>query len=286
MFQLITAAALLALLPSLASAQAFTLAPHRIIGDAPIQTIQPRLPQPTGMTARDRALWDQLVFDAYDNSEALGHQNTPLEERRTLVIASGTIPRIRVCVEAADESYTGERLVPFATREWLNAQIERWTGVSWRGTLSGPCGLTFYVINVREATAADDLGGAFARTDTRFVVATTIWKSSEIIFNPDSLRSANDAKVEIAFAHELGHVLGLWHVELGSGFIMEPQIGNASRSWPTQERDLAQFAYRVGPRVDYPGFVPMTPVPALPVVGVLLLAALLLAVGVHRRRIV
>jgi len=51
------------------------------------------------------------------------------------------------------------------------------------------------------------------------------------------------------------------------------------------ERWLAQWAHYVGPGIEYPGFVDETPVPALPLVGMLVLAGILAAAGAGSARI-
>ena len=50
------------------------------------------------MTARDRELWDALVFDAYDNSSFIS-EGTAIEDRRTAVIRESSVPTILVCIE-------------------------------------------------------------------------------------------------------------------------------------------------------------------------------------------
>ena len=60
--------------------------------------------------------------------------------------------------------------------------------------------------------------------------------------------------------------------------------GIAGHTYPELERWLAQWAYYVGPNIPYPGFVRDTPVPALPLVGLLLLAGLVVGLGWRRLR--
>ena len=52
----------------------------------------------------------------------------------------------------------------------------------------------------------------------------------------------DDQHFEVSIAHELGHVLGLWHVPPGSGYVMEP---TAQLRRSDDERWLSQWAYEV-----------------------------------------
>ena len=91
------------------------------------------------------------------------------------------------------------------------------------------------------------------------------------------MRNTSEPYFEKTLAHELGHVLGLNHVQPWTGFVM---VGGEMTTWPTRKPWLAQHASLfIGPGVEYPGF--LTPVPSLPLVGVLLLAGLLVMVGVR-----
>ena len=56
---------------------------------------------------------------------------------------------------------------------------------------------------------------------------------------------------EKVLAHELGHVLGFFHVFEG-GYVMGfPEAA----AWSAEESEYAQLAYRVGPNVRYPGLL-------------------------------
>ena len=75
------------------------------------------------MTARDRELWDAIVYDAYDYPipnpmSENGMTSLPLKDRRTLVIAENTVPTIQICIQSSDESYTGERLAAYSDSSW------------------------------------------------------------------------------------------------------------------------------------------------------------------------
>ena len=244
------------------------------------------------MDMRDRELWDAMIYDAYDNPDpnpmAEDHWRTslPVEERHTLVMHRGDATSFRVCMESADQSYTGQRLDVYNDPAWWRQEVERFTNFNWSGDITvGTCWPDNYSpdsapngwIYVREGDEGEVADGKLAHAaswrqlDPHGVVGT--WLRAEIVWHSaDKVRDTVENYFEDALAHELGHVLGLWHAPDGSGFVME---GGSLSTRPDKERWLAQWAYAVGPGVLYPGFVRETDVPALPLLGTLLLAVLL-----------
>ena len=298
---LVLAVLVVSCLPSLAAAQRAACGGHRIhwIGGAPGLAFDrgprdhtpPVYEEPAGM---DRDLWDALVFDAYDRpvadpARAGGMAGVPLTDRRTLAIDQATVPNINICIQSSDESYTGERLAAYTGAAWWTRNIRRWTNLGWSGEIrSGACrgdppsGWLY----VREGDVDDfsdlpdnTLAGAW---DTRYFDPHSVrggrWVSGLILWHPDRVRDmrSTDVHVEATLNHELGHILGFWHAPPASGFVMTSPAGHAP---PDTERWLAQWAYVVGPNVQYPGLVRVPPVPALPLVGLVLLAGLLGVVG-------
>ena len=119
--------------------------------------------------------------------------------------------RVQSRMESADQSYTGERLAPFADEAWWREHIGRWSGIAWRGELrmGRACGVgPFNKIEVRQANSTDELeDDLLPRADSAH--AGTRWMRTEIIWNEELLERLGPAAVEVALAHELGRAFGL-----------------------------------------------------------------------------
>ena len=298
---------MLLFLPSLAVAQRDACGGHRIhwIGGAPRAMLDydrrpkhgPPDVQDPGMSARDRELWNAMIFDAYDapdaDPSAKDHWRTaiPLEERHTMVMDRGDAMSFRLCIQSADDSYTGQRLERYADEAWWRKQVQRFTNFQWRGdieidTCTGDVPRGWVYVREGDEGEVDDENLAYASSWRRFNPHGTAetWVRSEIVWHSaEKVRDTGEDWFESTLAHELGHVLGLWHVPPSSGFVMMGSGG--MRTWPDKERWLAQWAHDIGPGVKYPGFVFDTPVTALPLVGIVLLALTLLGItSRHNRR--
>ena len=237
----------------------------------------PTLSEPSGMTAQDRALWDALIFDAYEHptpspdAEDYWRSSIPLEERHTRVMDTGDATSFGLCIQEADESYTGERLEQYDSA-WWRGEVQRFTNGRWTGTLEvgtctgdPPAGWVY----VREGDPGevDDDSIAHAVTWYSRNIHGTVetWVKSEIVFHSErKVRNTSEAYFKVTLAHELGHVLGLSHVPPSSSFVMAP--GTLS-TWPDQESRLAQLAHQVGAGFEYPGFGPAnTPATGAPTI--------------------
>ena len=287
----------------------------------------PTRPEPDTISERDRELWDALVFDAYDHPTGKPGVKPALEERHTMVLGTGPATAFRLCIQSADESYTGQRLQRYAHTGWWEDQVRHFVGYRWGsgiieiGACTGDAPKWWIYVREGEPGEVNDMALAHAvsrhEADSSHVVGS--WFSSEIVFHSaERVRETSEEWFESTLAHELGHVLGLYHAPPSSGFVMLG--GGARRMWPDKERWLSQWAYIVGRGVEYPGFVrPTAPeppdpgslsdgvedlvdealdalnddsnrrqaaesVPVLPAAGVLLLATLLGLLGRRRLR--
>ena len=233
---------------------------------------RPTVPEPAGMTARHRELWDALVFDAHDYPTPPpmapdSRRSLPLEERHTIVMDRGSASSFRLCIQSSDESYTGQRLERYTDPEWWARQVEYFTGNRWGGrievaTCTGDlANLPNGWVYVREGAPGEVRDDFLAYATSRYAIdphgVIGTWRRSEIVWHSaDRVRQTDEEWFESTLAHELGHVLGLSHVPSSSGFVMLP--AGARRIWPETESWLSRWAYALGPGVQYPGFVRST----------------------------
>ena len=202
-------------LPAIVGAQSVTHGDYTVPwnGGGHRANLRPTIPQPPEMSAYDRELWDALVFNAYDRpvEDSYGH---PVEERSTAVRSRADVTPFALCLQSADESYTGQRLATSGYHDpaWWRREVEFFTGWRWDGalTVEDVCDPTWstsspFRILVREATRGEK-DGYLART-IGGPIALIVW-------DPDGVRTVSEEEFESVLIHELGHALGLWHAPL------------------------------------------------------------------------
>jgi hypothetical protein len=223
---------------------------------------KPTIPQPHWMSARDRELFDAIVFDAYSRPDLDSYDKT-VQERSTFVLSDFHATNIEFCIQSPEESHTGERLVKYQDVGWWRRQISDFTGLRFVGRVKvDVCKEErFSTANTRDPkvlvreSSSNDGGGFLARTSSVRSPGGVLLVA-DIYFHKDRVESLSDDKFEDVLIHELGHVLGFYHAPPDSGFVMSVDPGS---SHPYREHQLTQLAYRVGTEVEYPGVVPTVP---------------------------
>ena len=191
----------------------------------------------------NRERWEQMVFNTHDRP------SRHLDGRTTEVLSRATVQSMGICHPAPGDALGG-LLQPYATETWWRSQIRRWTGVEWNGPfrLGGCVGEPEHGwIHVRGEALGGPSGTAETRRSDDGQLISAIIRMDT---GSDWWRDERTDPVEVVLAHELGHVLGFWHVEGGLGYIIAGEY-----NWDSKEAALAQLAYQVGPDVGYPGVV-------------------------------
>ena len=219
-------------------------------------TTIPTIPEPPDL---NRKLWEQIVFNTFDCPP--GGSCAPLEGRATRVLLPEVVGSLGICHPGPDEEVVGKLLEPYATEAWWRGMIMRWTGLPWsgrfrRGGCDGAPAAGWIHVEGGDVGTATGRASTVGSQDGRLAAGAVIRMSTTFAWWRDEITDP----VEVVLAHELGHVLGFYHVEGGHGFVMRGDY-----RWSPDEPVLTQLAYRVGSNVRFPGVVyrPDTTVPTL-----------------------
>ena len=219
-----------------------------------------RFPQPSWV---QRQFWDELVFDATEESD--------YDDRRTFGLTDSELANLDIYIKttAPDDGVApiSEQMLTW-WRQAIPEAVREITGQPWRGRITTGVdsrALTDGRVNVGIGDEED-----FADREKACAIARTSyyaypdggyaeWAYGEILFRPDDDDGCifrDDAR-GTTMAHELGHVLGLFHVS-DPAALMYRRAGR-DRGYTRQLVDHAQLLYELGPGLVYPGFEPPVP---------------------------
>ena len=217
-----------------------------------------RFPRPGWV---DVQFWDELVFNALEKPD--------YEDRRTFGLSDAELADLDIYIKTTAPE---EGVSPISEdmlgwwRQAISEAVREITGEPWRGRITTGVDsreLTDGRINVGIGTEE-----YFADRDACATATTSYyafpdggyarWAYAEIRFNPDddSCIFRDDSRAT-TMAHEIGHVLGLFHVS-DPAALMYKRSGY-DRGYTRQLVDHAQLLYELGPGLPYPGFGPAIP---------------------------
>lgn len=238
-------------------------APPRRGADVDVKDLQPK---PAWL---DDRYWDQLVFDLLDEPDR------DKDVIRTRGLTADELADLDIYIETpapeADVEPISDEMVTWWTRALPDA-VPRLTGQPWRGRISsGTDSRESEVegqVNIRLGTAAEfedqpktcayAQSSIYSFPDGSFAE----WHSAEIVISPTAEErcSIYDDSRSYTMVHELGHVLGLYHVDDPADLMYGNETVDAG--YTQRLEDHAQLLYQTGPTAKHPGFVAATTTPA------------------------
>ena len=217
----------------------------------------------------DDRYWDHLVFDLLDMPE---HDTAVLRTRGlTREELAGLDIYIETPAPEADVEPISDEMVTWWQRALPDA-VTRLTGRPWMGNISsGTDSRESEVegqVNIRIGTAEEfeDRLDACAYAATSYYAfpdgSFAEWHSSEILISPGKRErcSIYDDQQSYTMVHELGHVLGLFHVDDRTDLMYARTTSEAGYTQRLVDHTL--LLYETGPTARYPGFAADAETPA------------------------
>lgn len=204
----------------------------------------------------DHALWDQLVFDAWDCPSAAacpssyGSGGPALEvPDRTIRVLPDPQPGVRIVTQRPDGASAFSESELSGMREAIPAAISALTGTPYIGPI------------VEETTDRVSSGWiTIVREDFPEDVCGRAWVGA--IAGRIEMGADADCDFLPLLRHEIGHALGFWHVGTNDD-LMFPEQGARRLDFSPAERYHGQIAYLLGRGSPYDS-IPSTSTETLP----------------------
>ena len=202
-----------------------------------------------------RRFWDELGFDGYECPRAdcatasLRYEGLPVEDR-FLVVLPDTQPNWHIVTHIDGQRRLSIAEISLIQRE-IAESVEELTGEPWGGQLTTGRDVVdrdgwVDVIPVSD----DDIPGYWDTGDPRTVIcgrASVGTVNGTMVLNADEITvssSRGTCRLAALFVHELGHVMGFWHV---NGILDSMStFGDDVEGFSEREQYHAQLAYELG----------------------------------------